>query len=291
MLSGKTDEPSHTLYKAYFKPFQRRSVMRTVQLLPLVCLLVTLSLGLGGAAAEMHTQNVEYRQNGTVLEGFLAYDDSYTGKRPGVLVVHEWTGLGIYVKDRCRELAKLGYLSFAADIYGKGIRPKTREEAARVAGIYMKDRDLMRARVKAGLEELQRHELTDPKRIAAIGYCFGGGVVLELARSGADIAGVVALHGSLVNPNPADAVNIKAKVLVLHGAEDPFVDQKQLNAFIDEMRKTNVDWQIDLYGGAVHSFTVPAAGNDPSKGAAYNERADRRSWQAMKDFFDEIFKS
>lgn len=209
---------------------------------------------------------------------------------PGFLWCTNGQGWAHTVKKRCGELAKLGYAAFGADIYGKGIRPETHEEAAKVAGIYTRDRGLMRARVKAALEQLRGHGLTVPARIAAIGYCFGGTAVLELARSGADITGVVTFHGSLANPNPTDAKNIKAKVLVLHGADDPFVDQKQVDAFVDEMRKTAVDWQMDIYGGAVHSFTVPMAGNDPSKGAAYNERADRLSWQAMKDFFDEIFK-
>ncbi|MGA2192924.1 MAG: dienelactone hydrolase family protein [Nitrospirota bacterium] len=254
------------------------------------CAVLLILIGRGVAMAEVHTQAVEYRQGDTVLEGFLAYDDSFTGKRPGMLVVHDWTGVGPYVKGRCEQLARLGYVAFAADIYGKGIRPKAKEDAAKEAGIYLNDRALMRARVKAGLEELKKQDLVDPGRIAAIGYCFGGAAVLELARSGANIAGVVVFHGTLSNPNPADARNIKAKVLVLHGADDPFADRKQVNAFIDEMRKTDVDWQLVLYGGAVHGFTLPDAGNDPKKGVAYDERADRRSWQAMKDFLGEIFK-
>lgn len=256
----------------------------------LVILFTAIFLGLSiSASAEIKTKGVEYRQD-TVLEGYLAYDDTVKGKRPGVLVVHEWTGLGPYVKGRCVQLAKLGYIAFGADIYGKGVRPKTHEEAGRVSGVYLKDRSLLRARVNAGLDELKKNALTDPARIAAIGYCFGGAAVLELARSGADIAGVVTFHGVLSNPNPDDAKNIKAKVLVQQGADDPFVDLKQINAFIDEMKKTDADWRLILYGGAVHSFTVPEAGNEPSKGMAYNERADRRSWQAMRDFFGEIFK-
>ena len=254
------------------------------------CAVLLILIGRSIAMGEIHSQAVEYMQDKTILEGYLCYDGAFTGKRPGVLVVHEWTGLGQYVKGRCEQLAQLGYVAFAADIYGKGIRPKTREDAAREAGIYLNDRALMRDRVTAGLDELKKQKLVDPARIAAIGYCFGGAAVLELARSGADIAGVVTFHGSLANPNPADAKNIKAKVLVLHGADDPFADRKQVNAFMDEMQKTNVDWQLVLYGGAVHSFTLPEAGNNPKSGAAYNERADRRSWQAMRDFFGEIFK-
>jgi len=258
--------------------------------LPLICSIFALFTGLNSASAGIRTQDVEYTQGGIVLEGYLAYDDGIKGKRPGVLVVHDWTGLGPYVKMRCDQLAKLGYIAFAADIYGKGVRPATHEEAGKVSGMYVKDRALMRARVKAGLDELMKNKLTDSSRIAAIGYCFGGTAVLELARSGADIAGIVTFHGMLANPNPDNAKNFRTKLLVQQGADDPFVDRKQLDAFIDEMRKTKADWRIIIYGGAVHSFTVPEAGSDPSKGMAYNESADRRSWQAMMDFFGEIFK-
>ncbi len=238
----------------------------------------------------MQTKVVEYKDGDIVLEGYLAYDDAIQEKRPGVLVVHEWNGLESHVKRQAEELAKLGYVAFAIDMYGKGIRPKTMEESAAQANIYRSNRQLMRSRANAGLVVLQQDSLTDPKRIAAIGYCFGGGTVLELARSGADIAGVVSFHGTLDTPNPNDAKNIKAKVLVLHGANDPFVPAEQVTAFETEMRQAGVDWQLVAYGGAVHSFTNPEAGNDPSKGAAYNEAVDKRSWEAMKQFFSEIFR-
>lgn len=242
-----------------------------------------------GAHAELRTQVVEYKDGNTVLEGYLAYDDAVKVRRPGVLVVHEWTGLGDYVKRRAEQLAKLGYVAFAADIYGKGIRPTKPEEARAQTDIYRKDRQLMRRRAAAGLAVLQKNALTDAQRIAAIGYCFGGGVVLELARSGAPIAGVVSFHGNLDTPNPADAKNIKAKVLVLHGADDPIVPQDQVAAFEKEMREAAVDWQLIAYGGAVHGFTNPDSGNDASKRLAYNEKADRRSFAAMQQFFTEIF--
>jgi dienelactone hydrolase len=148
----------------------------------------------------------------------------------------------------------------------------------------------MRARANASLDVLKNHPLTDVKQIAAIGYCFGGTVVLEMARSGAELAGVVSFHGGLSTPNPGDAKNIKGKVLVLHGADDPVTPTDQVIAFQDEMRKAGVDWQMVIYGGAVHAFSNPESGNDPSKGAAYNEKADKRSWEAMKMFFAEIFK-
>jgi dienelactone hydrolase len=242
------------------------------------------------ARGEIVSRPVEYKQGDTVLEGYSVYDDATPGKRPGVLVVHQWKGLGDYEKKRAEMLARMGYNVFAADIYGKGVRPQTPGEAGAQAGKYKSDRGLLRARVRAGFDVLAQHELTDPKRIAAIGYCFGGTTVLELARSGADIAGVVSFHGGLSSPTPADARNIKARVLALHGADDPNVPAKEVAGFEEEMRQAGVDWQLVAYGGAVHSFTDWGAGNDNSKGAAYNEKADRRSWEAMKQFFAELFK-
>ncbi len=242
------------------------------------------------ARAEVRTGVVEYSQGGKALEGYLAYDDTIIGKRPAVLVVHEWVGINPYIRQRTEQLAKLGYIAFAADIYGKGIRPQNPKEAAAQAAIYKSDRKLMRARAEAGLDVLRKHQLTDPGRIAAIGYCFGGTTVLELARSGADVAGTVSFHGGLDTPNPADAKNVKGKILALHGADDPVVPVKDVLAFQDEMRKAGVDWQMNIYGGAVHSFTNPASGNDNTKGVAYNEKADKRSWEAMKLFFSEIFR-
>jgi len=240
--------------------------------------------------AEIRTEAVEYKQGDAVLEGYLAYDDAVKGKRPGVLIVHEWMGVNPYVKKRAEQLARLGYIAFAADIYGKGVRPKNSDEAAAESKKYKTDRQLMRARVNAGLALLKNHKLADTKRTAAIGYCFGGTTVLELARSGADVNGIVSFHGGLDSLNPNDAKNIKGKVLALHGGDDPFVPAEQVAAFQDEMRKAGVDWNMVIYGGAVHSFTNPDAGNDNSKGAAYNEKADKRSWEDMKQFFSEIFK-
>ncbi|KAA0895141.1 dienelactone hydrolase family protein [Oryzomonas rubra] len=242
------------------------------------------------AEAAVKTKVIEYKQGDTVLEGYLAWDNAKVGKRPGVLVVHEWTGLGPYVKKRAEMLAKLGYVAFAADIYGKGVRPATPADAAKVAAIYKDDRPLMRARARAGLEVLKSQKTVDQKRLAAIGYCFGGTTVLELARDGADLRGVASFHGGLATPKPEDARNIKAKILAMHGADDPFVKADEVAAFQQELRAARVDWQFISYANAVHSFTNPEAGNDNSKGAAYNEKADKRSWEAMKLFFSEIFK-
>ncbi|PIV21263.1 MAG: dienelactone hydrolase [Deltaproteobacteria bacterium CG03_land_8_20_14_0_80_45_14] len=243
---------------------------------------ILISVGTVNAQAALRTEVVEYKHGDVVLEGYLAYDDAVKGKRPSIIVVHEWWGLNPYARMRTGQLAKLGYIAFAIDIYGKGVRAKDPAEAGTLSGIYRGNRPLMRSRANAGLEVLRNHPLADVNRIAAIGYCFGGTVVLEMARSGAELAGVVSFHGGLSTPNPSDAKNIKGKVLVLHGADDPAVPPDQVIAFQDELRKAGVDWQMVSYGGAVHSFTNPDAGNDPSKGAAYNEKADKRSWEAMK---------
>ncbi len=242
--------------------------------------------------ASICTQALDYVQEEAELEGYLAYDDRVKDSRPGILVVHEWWGINEYIRKRTEHLASLGYLAFAADIYGKGNRAATREEAMALAGKFRSgtDRSLMRARVNAGLDELKNNPLVDRARVAAIGYCFGGTVVLELARSGADLAGVVCFHGGLATPNPDDAKNITAKVLVLTGADDPSVKSEQVAAFEEEMRRASVDWQLVSYGHAVHGFTNPDNGTDNTKGAAYNEKADRRSWAAMKNFFEEIFR-
>ena len=253
-------------------------------------LIVVVALGCALAArAQVHTETVEYKDGDTVLEGHLAYDDSIIkGKRPGVLIVHQWKGLGDYEKKRAEMLAKLGYNVFCVDIYGKGIRPQDAKSAGALAGKYKSNRDLLRERVNAGLAVLKTNELTDTKRIAAIGYCFGGTAVIELARSGADIAGVVSFHGGLDSPKSEDGKNIKCKVLALHGADDPNISSRELAAFEEEMRHAKVDWQLVKFGGAVHSFTDWNAGSDNSKGAAYNEKADKRSWEYMKQFFAEI---
>jgi len=241
------------------------------------------------AHAALKTQTVEYKQADTVLEGYLVYDDTLKEKVPAVIIVHEWTGVGPYVKKRAEQIANLGYVAFAIDIYGKGIRPTNAEDAAKQASLYRQDRKLMRSRALAGLEEVKKFPFVDAQRIAAMGYCFGGGVVLEMARSGADLKGVVSFHGNLDTPHSEDAKNIRGKVLVLHGADDHYVTAEHVLAFENEMRNAKVDWELVIYGNAVHSFTNPDSGGDPSKGVAYNKEADERSWKAMKSFFKEIF--
>ena len=241
------------------------------------------------AAAKVKTEMVEYKQGDAILQGYLSYDQSLTGKRPGILVVHDWMGVSDDTKMRAEMLAGLGYVAFTADIYGKGVRPKNAQEAQAEAGKYFQDRTLLRARAKSGLDYLASRPEVDPSRLGVMGYCFGGGTSLELARSGAPVKGVVSFHGSLSTPTPEDAKNIKGKVLVLHGADDPYVKQADVTAFMDEMRKGGVNWELVQYSGAVHAFTIKGAGADNSKGAAYNEQADRRSWEAMKNFWNEVF--
>ncbi len=251
--------------------------------------LALLLLGVSVAArAAIKTETIDYKDGKTKLQGYLAYDDSVQGPRPAVLVVHEWRGFNDYVKRRADQLARMGYVAFALDMYGKGVYAKDHEEAAKLSGVYRGDRQLMRSRAAAGLDVLMKRAETDPKRVAAIGYCFGGTTVLELARGGADLAGVASFHGNLGTPHPEQTAAVKPKVLVLHGADDKGTSDG-LQAFQDEMRNAKADWQVNIYGGAVHGFTVKENGGDPSAGLAYDEKADKRSWRALEDFLAEVF--
>lgn len=253
----------------------------------LVMAFITLS---SAAFAKVETKVIEYKEGETVLEGYLAYDTKFKGPRPGVLVVHEWMGLDGYAKSRAEQLAKLGYIAFAADIFGKGVRPTTMEDAAKTSGSYKANPQLWRARAVASLETLKAQKNVDNKKIAAIGYCFGGSTVLEFARAGTELNGVVSFHGNFATKLPVKGPGIvKTKVLVLHGANDPFVKEDEYEDFIEEMQKSKADWQMISYGNAVHKFSNPEAGNDPSKGFAYDKSADERSWAAMQAFFKEIF--
>ena len=241
------------------------------------------------AWAGIKTESIEYKQGDAVLEGYLAYDDALTGKQPGILVAHEWTGLNDYIKNRAVMLAQLGYVVFALDVYGKDVRPKNVAESNTESSRYKNDRPLLRARAQAGLDVLKSQANVDPARLAAIGYCFGGTTVLELARSGADLKGVVTFHGGLSTPTPQDAKNIKANLLILHGADDPFVPQEEVAAFEKEMRSAKVMYRIIKYPGAVHGFTNPANQGE-LKGALYNAKADEGSWKEMRAFLSRILK-
>ncbi len=240
--------------------------------------------------AAIKTLNVEYTQGGQILEGVLSYDDSTSGKRPGIVIVHDWYGISDDTKMRAEQMAKLGYVAFAADIYGKGIRPKNSTDAGAQAGKYKGNRTLLRARAKAAFDLLALNPKVDPKKMLAMGYCFGGTTVLEMAREGLPLIGVVSFHGGLETPTPEDAKNIKAKLLVAHGALDPYVSANEVSAFQKEMNEAKVDYQFVSYSGAVHAFTIKGAGNDIKAGAAYNEKADQRSFAAMKSFFEEVLK-
>jgi len=245
--------------------------------------------GLAVPAATQH-EDLIYPTGGVELEGYLAYPAGPVGeKRPGVVVFHDWMGLGPNPKKRADELAALGYVALAADLYGKGVRPGNAEAAGKLATQYKQDRATLRARGRAALDRLVESGRVDASKVAAIGYCFGGTAALELARSGAPLSATVTFHGGLATPTADDARNIKGKVLALHGADDPFVKPEEVLAFEEEMRKAHVDWSLVAYGGAVHAFAIPDAGSDPSKGAAYDARADRRSWDAMRALFREVW--
>ena len=261
--------------------------MKPRTLIPLI--LLSLAMITSSAHAKIKTEPVEYKAGDTTCQGFLAYDDSNTKPRPGILLIHDWMGVSDYAESRARQLAELGYVAFAADIYGQGVRPADPKQAAGLAGKYKDNRALYRERLEAGLAQLTGNKLVAPGEVAVIGYCFGGTGALELARSGANLKGVVTFHGGLSTPTPQDAKNIKCPLLILHGADDPFVKPDEVAAFKKEMDDAKVKYTFIAYPGAVHSFTRPDAGNDNSKGAAYNAEADHKSWAEMKKFFAQIF--
>jgi dienelactone hydrolase len=236
----------------------------------------------------MRIEDIEYRAGGIDMIGHLAVDDERPGSRPGVLVCHEGFGLDEHAKGRADRLASLGYAAFALDYHGGG-KPLAREDAMARLGTLMGDADMIRGLASAGLEILLAQEEVDRARLAAIGFCFGGTMALELARGGADLGVVVGFHSGLQTPRPAGAGDVKAGILVCIGADDPLVPAEQRAAFEQEMRAAEVDWRMNIYGGAVHSFTNPNASLAGIPGLAYDEATDERSWRAMLDFFDERF--
>ena len=247
------------------------------------------------ASAKLVTRPITYEQGGVKLVGYLAYDDGQTahGKLPGVLVVHEWWGLNDYARSRTEQLAKLGYVAFALDMYGAGQSTTEANQAGAWSGQFYGS-PLMAQRAQAGLDQLLATGLVDPARVAAIGYCFGGSTVQALAYSGAPLAGIVSFHGGLI-PVPADAAaKTKAKILICNGGADGFVPAKDINTFVDAMNAGKFDYQFISYAAAIHAFTSPsadklAAANGLQGKIGYNAAADRRSWQHMRDFFAEIF--
>lgn len=233
----------------------------------------------------MKTGNIEYTVGKKKFTGFLA-DGSNGRKTAGVLVAHEGGGMTDHPKERAKMLAELGLVAFAMDTFGEAIT--SREQAMATIGALMGDLPTLRARANAALDIVKAQPNVDPKRTAAIGFCFGGTTVLELARSGADVCGVVGFHSGLATSAPQDAKNIRCKVMVCLGAEDPIIPAEQRDAFIGEMQGGNVDWRMEIYGGAGHSFTNRAVDAMNLPGFKYHEPTDRRSWRAMRDFFDEV---
>lgn len=230
------------------------------------------------------TADVDYEQDGTALRGYLARPS--TGQdRVGVLIMHDWFGVADSAIMRAQMLARLGYVTFAADIFGADTRP-TPEQAPQVVGRFYDDPDLTRARAAAGLEQLLAQPGVDRRRVVVIGYCFGGFVALELARTGAEVAGTVTFHGSLKSDRPQEARNIGGQVLVLTGSNDPIVPDEEISDFVAAMRGGEVaDWQVHVYSGVQHAFTVPGSNHPP---AVYDATADRRSWAALLDFLGEF---
>lgn len=243
--------------------------------------------------AKLVTKAVPYEHGGTKLEGYLAYDDSVKTPRPGVLVIHEWWGLNDYAKNRAEALAKMGYVAFAADMFGAGTATTDAAKAKELSGQFY-GKPLMAERARAGLDQLLKTGLVDEKRVASIGYCFGGTATLALAYSGAPLAAAVTFHGGLM-PAPAGALDhTKTKFLVLHGGLDPMVKIDAVDAFKKSLDEAKADYQIVIYSGAVHAFSNPAADelakkNNLQGGIGYNEAASRRSWAQMQAFFSEVF--
>ena len=260
----------------------------------LVCLTGVLLCAVS-ARAKIVTRSVPYEQGGVKLAGYLAYDDqkvSTSNRAPGVLVIPEWWGLNEYPKGRAEQLAQLGYVAFAADMYGAGVATLDPKKAGELAGQFY-GKPLMAERARAGLDQLLGTGLVDAARVAAIGYCFGGSTVQALAWSGAPLAGIVSFHGSPVPPSAEAAAKTKARVLICHGAVDPFIKKEDLDAFKKALDDGKLDYEFVSYAGAIHAFTNPKA-DEVSRtaglqGIGYNAAADRRSWQHMRDFFAEIF--
>ncbi len=240
--------------------------------------------------AEIQTKAIPYQHGDVPLEGFLAWDDSRAGKRPGVLVVHEWWGLNEYARDRARQLAELGYVAFAVDMYGNGQVTTHPDQAGKWMKQVQANVKQWQARARNGLAVLRGQEMVDPNNIAAIGYCFGGATVIQLAYSGAEVKGVVSFHGALPLPTEKQAQRAKAKLLIAHGNADPFLNEEHIRKFRQALDAANLDWHMVMYAGARHSFTNPGADAHGIDALKYDQQADERSWKHMQLFFDEIFQ-
>lgn len=250
--------------------------------------IASLSLLASNVMAAVKSEAVQYESNGAKLTGYLYYDDAKTDKRPGVMVVHEWWGLNDYAKKRAEMLAELGYVAFAADMYGDGKVTDKPAQAKEWMTETTSDVEAWRATALAGLEQLKKSDKVDSTKLAAVGYCFGGGTILQMAYSGVKLNGIVSFHGSL--PSAPDGTEINTKVLAFHGNADSMVPPATVTKFEEQMEKSGADWQFVAFGGARHAFTNPDAGKYGVENLKYDEKADKRSWAGMQAFFDEIFK-
>ncbi|MGF7230113.1 dienelactone hydrolase family protein [Arachidicoccus sp.] len=242
------------------------------------------------ACSQNNVHALKYQDGNTKLEGYFLAPANHAKKAPGIVVIHAWMGISAHEKNTVERLSKLGYNALAADIYGEGVKPKNTKEAGKLAGYYETNYQIYHTRIKAAINEIIKQG-ADPNKIVVIGYCFGGTGAIEAARANMPVKGIVSFHGglykdSLRENNP----HIVPKLLILHGADDPFQTQEAIRRFQKEMRDGKADWQMVYFGNAVHAFTDPAAGNDNSKGAAYNKKADERSWQYMLIFLKEVFE-
>ena len=249
-------------------------------------------LSVSSVFAEIVTKDVDYKSGDTKLKGYIAYDNAKEGKRPGVIVVHEWWGLNDYSRSRAKQLAELGYVGLAIDMYGDGKMAEHPDNAAKFMNEALSNMETFQKRFEAGVELLKSQPQTDPEHIAAIGYCFGGKTVLEMARAGEDLDAVVSFHGILATENPAKKETVKAKILAFNGGDDPFVPQEQIDGFKKEMQESGVDYTFVVYPGVKHSFTNPGAtevGKKYDLPLVYDEEADKASWVQTQKFLKEVF--
>ena len=236
----------------------------------------------------IQTRTIDYQDGDVDLQGYLAWDDAVEGKRPGVMISHAWAGRSDFENGKAEALAKLGYVGFALENYGSGTLGTNTEENSALIQPFLDDRAMLQGRMQIALEVLKDLDEVDASRVAAIGFCFGGLCVLDLARTGTDICGVVSFHGLFGSPGNTASNKIKAKVLALHGWDDPMAPPDQVVSLAEELSSMGADWQVHGYGNTMHAFTNPQA-NDPDFGTVYSPDADRRSWNAMQDFLSEIF--